>query len=605
MYPSYNKVGNSSTDGFYGAFVLVSSYTDNHIRVSYFNKQTGVEEPGNTYFIPARTGIQIQLDRSHVQMADDGDVPEYGACHITAERAINVEFFSTGACSGGSFLPITTAGLGKKYVIASYNDNPGTGGLLGGYLGPKELENSHGFFEIVAAYDSTKVTITPTATTMLGHVGVSQGKGSTGVPVPYTVTLMRGQCYLVKTATDTISNFDISGSIVESNKPIAVIAGQENAFLGGVSGKSLEGRDFMIEQMIPVEYWDTTGYVSIPLKDSQPQDPSLYEGIGENYRVYTYDSLGSTVQLYDQCVGNPVNLPVARYGHPAQERSSVICPVDFETTNGAKFTVMMYDQRNFANAAPYPAPSMMTIVPMSHWRTSYLWYVPANKFETLQGYYVNVICQRGDMDMVIRASYNGGPMKPIKQVVTPQTAFKNIPNYPNLMGQRFQLGPGSYYAVGSRPFMVYNYGFRALDPNFDLGDFDGDDFFFSYGLPVGMKTGGAPHIRITVDTFCSYWNVCAHDSTFGLSNQGIKNVTLLDDSSGDILKPGYQFKNMRLDDSLDPDHTNEINFTGDDSDVCFKVLVNKPYRYCFAPLCSYSDDREMRYFVQLNYDHPY
>src|SRR6185369_9671870 len=110
-------------------------------------------------------------------MGDTGDVPEYAAIHITARRAINVEFFSTGACSGGSFLPITTAGLGKKYVIASYGDNPGDLGILGnsGYP-PKGIEISEGFFEIIAPFENTQVTITPNSTTMGGHSGFHSGK---------------------------------------------------------------------------------------------------------------------------------------------------------------------------------------------------------------------------------------------------------------------------------------------------------------------------------------------------------------------------------------------------------------------------------------------
>ena len=605
ILPSYNTVANANTGGFFGAYALISTYNDNHVTVSYFDKITGVETPGARYFIPARTGIPVQLSLQNMLMAESGDVAEYGACHISADRAVNVEFFSTGACAGGSYLAITTPGLGKKYVVASYNDNPGNGGLLGQYLGPSSLENSRGCFEIIAAYNNTQVTITPNATTMGGHKGVNSGSGSTGVAVPYTVMLKRGQCYLVKSGSIS-SDVDISGSVIESDKPVAVLGAHENAFLGGVSGRNSEGRDFMVEQMVPVDYWDTTGYVSIPLKDSQPADPNNYEGVGENYRVYAYDSVASQVQFFDQCVSGSQNMTVGKYQFPAQERSAVTCPVDFESTNGKKFSVMMYDRRNFASAAPYPAPSMMTIIPMSHWRTSYLWYVPSNKFETLQSYYVNIIAPAGDFDgqAGIMGSFNGNTIKPIKQVLALDAQFKIIPKHPELGGIRFKLYPGSYYATGPHPFMVYNYGFRALDANFDLGDFDGDDFFFSYALPVGMKFGnGQSHMRMSVVPSCTSWNVCLHDSTFGLPGQGIKSITLLDDPAGDFIKPGYVYRNTRLDDSLDPNNNREINFSGDDSDVCFKVLVNRPIDTAYAPLFIV-DDQGNATLTELNYQPP-
>src|ERR1051325_9087188 len=90
---------------------------------------------------------------------------------------------------------------------------------------------------------------------------------------------------------------DISGSLVQANKPIAVLAGHENAALGGVSNRHMEGRDFMIEQMIPCEFWDTTGYVSIPLRDSQPADEGLFDGVGENYRTYSCEN-SSNIEMF-------------------------------------------------------------------------------------------------------------------------------------------------------------------------------------------------------------------------------------------------------------------------------------------------------------------
>ncbi len=612
MYPSYNKVANASTDGFYGAYVLVSSYTDNFIQLSYFDKTSGVEMPAGRYKVLARTGIQIPLNIQAVKMNDTGEIPEFTACHVTADRPINIEYFSTGACSGGSFLPLPTAGLGKKYVVASYNDNPGAGGLLGGNLGPSELEMSHGFFEIVAPFDGTVVSIIPNATTMRGHLGASSGKGSTGIPHSFTVALSRGQCYLVKAGGDN-NSVDISGSIVESNKPIAVLGGHENAFLGGVSGRNLEGRDFMIEQMIPVDQWDTAGYISLPLADSQPADPATYQGVGENYRTYTWDTLGSKVEMSDACTGI-FTMPTARLSNTATEQQGITCPVDFKSTNSKKFSVMMYDQRNFATTAPYPAPSMMTIIPMSHWKTSYLWYVPANKFETLQAYFVNVIAPTGDFDNGIKASFNGGAIKPIKSILSLTRQWKVLPNHPGFSGVQFKLSPGSYYATGPHPFIVYNFGFRGIDPDFNLGDFDGDDFFFSYAAPAGMKfgNGSAAHISVKIDTLCSFWNVCIHDSTFGQPNQSIKSITLLNDPTQDIVqtspRPAKVFYNTRLDDSLDPGYpsfnTNEINFPNGDTDICFKVSVNKPTDSAYAPLFIV-DEQGNALIVDLFYKPPF
>ncbi|MDP4221085.1 MAG: hypothetical protein Q8896_11680, partial [Bacteroidota bacterium] len=586
ILPSYNSVADAQVSGYYGAYLLISSYEDNKASVSYFDKTTGIETPGTVYSMAERTGIQVPLNLQYTLMDSVGDAPEFGAIHIKSKRPINVEFFSTGACSGGSYLGLSTAALGTKYVVASYNDNPGTGALFGLAYGPTSIEHSHGCFEIVAAFDSTRVTITPNATTMKGHIGVNSGANSTGIPVPYTVTLRRGQCYFVKSGSSD-NTVDISGSIIESSKPVAVLGAHENAFLGSVNGKTLEGRDFMVEQMVPVDNWDTTGYVSIPMKDSQPQDVNLYPGYGENYRVYSYDDAVTHAECFQAGVANPAAMLSAKYQHPTPELPDIINPVEFRSTDGRKFSVMLYDDRNVAMQNPYPAPSMMTIVPMSHWRTSFLWYVPANKFEQMQDYFVNILAPIADLNNSsgVMASFNGGTIKPIKQVMTLDAQWTNIPNHPELVGARFKIYPGSYYATGPHPFMVYNYGFRGLDPNNDIGDFEGDDFFFSYAAPSGMTMGtGSAHIRVSIDRYCSSWNVCLHDSTFGLAGQGIKMIMLLDDARGDYFKPGKQYFNTRLDDVLDPNHTGEIDLDGNDSNICFTVNINRPFDSAYAPL---------------------
>lgn len=603
MFPSYNKVASPATEAFWGAYALISGYGDKTtVRVSYFDPQTGVEIPGQRYFIPERTGIQVKLDSLHMVPSDAGDIAEFRCCHITSDQPVNIQFFSTGACSGGSYLALSTPSLGKKYVIASYGDNPGQLSAIGGRYQPLIAEVSHGCFEIIAAFDSTKISITSNSTTAGGHPGFQSGaKPTYPLETPYFVTLKRGQCYFVKSASDDTGD-DISGSIITSDKPIAVLAGHENAALGGLSSRSLEGRDYMVEQMIPVDFWDTTGYVSIPLKDSQPADPQSFEGVGENYRIYTWDTIGSKVLMYDACIGSPYDVPAGRLALPTQERYGVTCPVDFETTNGKKFSVMMYDLRNFANSAPYPAPSMMTIIPISRWKTSFMWYVPANQFETLQAYYVDVLGLRGDFDLNtgILASFNGGMIRPIKQVLALDGQYKQIPNHPELNGIRFKLYPGSYYATGPHPFMVYNFGFRGLDPDHDLGDFDGEEFFFSYANPTGasLSNGDPGKFGVTIDSQCGKWNICVHD--LRKTDRGIRSVSLLNDSKGIQFSPGKKSVNCHLDPGFDPDNFGEVELPGTDSVVCFKVLVNFPIDTAYAAVLITDNAGNLR-VVELRY----
>src|SRR5207302_6989122 len=135
-----------------------------------------------------------------------------------------------------------------------------------------QKENAGGYFLIIAAFDSTKVTITPAGFTAGGHKP----------KIPYTVLLRRGQCYWVKGTGEDPKN-DLSASIVSSSKPVAVLAGHEDAFLGTTEGATVDGRNFMIQQMIPAEYFASSGYVSIPRYDPRGFT-SADSGYGENFR---------------------------------------------------------------------------------------------------------------------------------------------------------------------------------------------------------------------------------------------------------------------------------------------------------------------------------
>jgi len=618
VYPSFNKNpdngGGRSTAGFFNVFALISSYEDNNqVKIAYFDGN-GAEIASTTIRIGAHLAQQVALNRLAMQMSEPGDMPEFKACHITSQKPVNVQYFSTGACSGGSYLAIPTPALGKTYVIPSYNDNNGQGAATNsGSTG----ENAGGFFLIVAPFDGTNVTITPNGKTAGGHAGAFGTN-----PQPYSVTLRRGQCYWVKGDGSNTDN-DMSGSTVISDKPVAVLAGHEDAFLGDVGQRFLDARDFMIEQVIPAEYWDSTGYVSIPLKDAQPIDETQ-PGFGENYRVYTDNPTGAKVVMDNSCVSGDIDFTTSRYAYPTPEKFNVGCPIELHSLDGHKFGVMMYDLRGQGNVAPYPAESMMSIVPMSRWRTSYLFYVAANTFEVLQNYYINLIGLKSDIDKgFIQFSFNASALQKLTALQS-QGAYTNIPNHTELKGVRYAVHPGAYYITNTRlkpladtgvytapsdqvgadtsvlhgAFMVYHYGMRALDPDRDLGDFCGDDFFFSYALPIGMTvSSGRGNPQAHVDTLCSSWHVCVHDSV------AIKSVSLIDDPSGNVYRPGKKFVNAHFDPLLDPENKGEIDFEGQDTSVCFDVIVSNPLDTSYAPLVI-SDAKGTPLFIDLRYKAP-
>ncbi|MDP4230872.1 MAG: choice-of-anchor D domain-containing protein, partial [Bacteroidota bacterium] len=506
-------------------------------------------------------------------MSDPGDLPQYRACHIVSDHPVNVQFFSKGVCSGGSYLALATPALGKKYVAACYNDNPGDGAVV--TSGSPEI--SEGVFLIVAAFPNTTVRISPNATTKGGHPGAHSGAGNTGVETPYSVTLNRGQCYLVKSGSAD-NGVDMSGSIIVSNKPIAVLSGHENADIGFASISS-DQRDFMVEQMIPAEFWDTTGYVSIPLKDSQPADPGN-EGAGENYRVYSMDTTATALEVNELGIGFRT-LSSSKLQFPPTEKFDVTAPIDFRATNGRKFAVMMYDQRNFQQRPPFPAPSMMTIIPISRWKTSYLLDVPKVGGQRYEEYYINIIAQREDINNGIFMSSKGESIKPLKQVVNVDGEFITIPDHPELEGIRVKVFPGTYFLTCWEPFIAYSFGFRNVADDLDNPP-DGDEWYSSYANPMGamLSSGDPAMLRTVIDSQCTAWTICAFDDR--KNDPGIRSVALLNDSLGIQYTPGKRSINCRIDPVIDPNNFGEVQFDGANPQVCFSIQINDPLSEAYA-----------------------
>ena len=365
---------------YYAISALVSSTTDNSIRVSYFDAN-GNETTPTVYLVGARKAIQIPLDTSRMKPNTLGEAPEYKTCHIISQSPVSIEFFSIGACSGGSYLALPIQCWGKDYVVESYHDNPnGLGGIF-------SKEKSRGFFQVIAAYDNTSVTITPNTTTSRGKPGVNTGAGSTGVLQPFQISLNRGQTYTVFSSGGDISD-DISGSQVKSNKQVAVLGGHENAFTdaSNIGSTQLEARDYMIDQMMPIGNWDTAGYYNLPLVDSKPP---VQGGEGDEYHVFTGSPNGSNITLNSN-IQRDVSLHTTLYPNPVVGKLSITTPVELsETYPGGIFHVVQYDQAMQGSGSPYPRPSMISIVPRSRWSSEYTFQVPNSTFEILQGYFTH------------------------------------------------------------------------------------------------------------------------------------------------------------------------------------------------------------------------
>jgi len=136
--------------------------------------------------------------------------------YITSKKPISVSTYQAWMGNGELARHLPIDAWGKNYVSMNfYQDRYGTSGQY--KYRPSQIL-------IVAAKDNTVVTYTPTWSTEGGSDNPSTPSG-----VQQTITLEKGETYLIKSKIDENFNkewvTDLSGTIIQSNKPVGVISG--------------------------------------------------------------------------------------------------------------------------------------------------------------------------------------------------------------------------------------------------------------------------------------------------------------------------------------------------------------------------------------------
>lgn len=276
----FNPMEVNNLDKRFELEVMVACREQTRIRIAVGNTIiTSFTVPADTiytYTIPRSYYDQVYLFRSEVTPSSGYyGSSGYKGVHVYTEEP-NKKFscfcYSRAKESGGSSrdatLIIPTKYLGKEYVIQTYPES-----------------NDATEFAIVATEDNTRVTITPSFET------------STGKPagVPFTITLQRGQAYLVasKVHEEQSSLVDLSGTTVCATKPIAVFNGNQSTAIPYLEANSL---DYLGEQMQPINHWGTDFYMG------------LFEQSKLSVLIMTaqYDNTHVTATYFDASVGGGV-----------------------------------------------------------------------------------------------------------------------------------------------------------------------------------------------------------------------------------------------------------------------------------------------------------
>jgi hypothetical protein len=275
------------------------------------------------------------------------------------------------------------------------------------------------------------VTIIPATQTRLRAAGV-----------PYEITLQEGDTYQLSAPT---SGRDLTGSIITSDKPIAVFSGHTCSNVPS----NTTFCDHLIEQIPPVTSLGQ-GFVTVPLASRRA---------GDIFRIVaTQDGTNVTV--------NGTNGYTEDFSLDRGEFEELSIPSDVYSTivSNQAILVAQYSKGQTSDGV-ISDPFMMLIPPFEQFQNQYTLSTPATGFNR---HFINMvvpISQKAQIDL------DGSLIDP--------SIFTDIPGS-NFAGAQVEVDEGTHNVTGNLAFGTFMYGFGSFD---------------SYGYPGGQALASVEQVR--------------------------------------------------------------------------------------------------------------
>lgn len=170
---------------------------------------------------------------------------------IFADQPISVYVLNAKSVSADGYLGLPTSVWGTQYMHMSLYD-----------FGEFANWPWGAGFVIIAKEDQTKVQFKLKGT----DNGNAAGRTKRGKRLgdAYTVTLRRGQTYMVRGNGLTLNEFDFSGTIITASKPIGFLSFHQRTMIPSFPSPN-NGRDHIVEMIPPMSAWGKR-YVTLELQ---------------------------------------------------------------------------------------------------------------------------------------------------------------------------------------------------------------------------------------------------------------------------------------------------------------------------------------------------
>lgn len=245
------------------SFVSLLVATDNVVtNVTVIARQRSGKRDTIRATVPASTLWEIRIDNYDLYQLEgvervgggslDGERASPASIHVTTSNDVSLYAVLRARRSSDAWLVLPTDALSTDYIVASYTSDVATS------LGTTIAYPSQ--FVIVATQDSTQVDISLSVDRSDRQIGRTR-----------SVTLQRGESYLLQARIEANRRDDLTGSTISSSKPIVVIGGHRRAQVPVLS--SAASRDCLVEQLPGLETWGRQIVVP-PL--AKPSDHTLF-----------------------------------------------------------------------------------------------------------------------------------------------------------------------------------------------------------------------------------------------------------------------------------------------------------------------------------------
>jgi hypothetical protein len=268
-FPNYLK-GSSEKDTNWSIQICIRSHYNGTVNIFSSGGDVGIPLD-RTFPLVADSIVTMSIPRTFVESVV-GE-PDSRGVVVTADVPIAVTSYQRTRSIMESIQHIPVRSWGIDHMVASiYQDQSGT---------PPGTVSASGEFVIVASEDNTVVRITPTYALRAGITSPVFPANTTN-----TITLQKNQTVLMlgaESATLTRDwRSDITGTRIQSSKPVAVISGHQRGALlrypnmWTVSGTTFDGvriRNLLCEAMIPTALAGTS-FVCAPIRTDPDRRPN-------------------------------------------------------------------------------------------------------------------------------------------------------------------------------------------------------------------------------------------------------------------------------------------------------------------------------------------